>query len=241
MANNTPAAVEGKPVVIIEGDLVKITRTIVDRQVRTSELLSELAQLQPLRTGIMPHGTISFVRCTAERNQVVTLYVIERPAGIVTIRYKEGHSNDQQTDQNIVEHRLSWPHTQWYVKHIGTAITDLYVTCTKTPIKELSDKVFILPMPNIFDYGNGGVCLGNLVVPESITFAQRVQCLLESVMQSLWNSDLPANLEPVGLESLAAWAERSKEDPQLGLTLNYQPHRAGTFENLMATVLGDTQ
>ena len=78
---------------------------------RTSDLLAELGRMQPLNTGLLPRGCIAFSRSTDSRNQVHALYVIERPAGLVSIRYKKAGSQEEQKDDNIVSLTLSWPHT----------------------------------------------------------------------------------------------------------------------------------
>ena len=239
MAKNT--AFPETQTIVIDGDLVRVQRTIVERQVRTSELLQELASLYPLATGLLPRQCIAYARVNDNDKQAVTVYVIERAAGLASIRFKDGGSRDRQSDDNIAELKLSWPHTYWLVKMVGTAISDLYIACSTHPIRDLNEGVFVLPMPNIYDDGYGAVCLGNLVVPDTLTPAARVEKLIESVMSSLWNNDLSPWLEDVGVESLAQWAKRSTEDPQLGLKLQYRPHRHETLAKLMESLLGETQ
>ena len=223
--------------IVIEGDLARVTRTTVERQVRTSDLLAEIAKQQPLQTGLLPRGCLAYARAASEEGQPVTLYILERTAATVTIRYKDAHSGQEQTDQNITTLCLSWPHTQWLVCHLGTTITDLYLTCTKTPVASLDDPLFILPMPNIHESGNGPVCLGNLALPDLPAPAERTTHLIERVLSSLWNHDLVPDLSPFCFESLQDWAARTRDDPEIGLKLDYKPHRHGTLAKLCAAIL----
>jgi hypothetical protein len=224
--------------IVIEGDLARVTRTTVERQVRTSDLLAEIAKQRPLQTGLLPRGCLAYTRASNDDGQTTTLYTIERPASVVIIRYKEAPSREGQTDPNITELCLSWPYTQWLVRHVGSAILDLHLTCTKTPIASLDDPIFFLPMPNIHEPGNGQVCLGNLVVPDTGDPAERTSRLIDAVLSSLWNHDLSPDLEPFGFESLHDWAARTRDDPDVGLTLDYKPHPRQTLAKLMATILG---
>jgi len=239
MPTKTTAAPETHSLVI-EGNLVRVTKTIIEHQVRTSDLLAELGRMQPLNTGLLPCGCIAFSRSADSRNQVHALYVIEHPAGLVSIRYKKAGSQEEQKDDNIVSLILSWPHTIWLVHWTGPAITDLYVCCTKAAIQSLEDAIFVLPMPNIYDSGHAGVCLGNLTLSDAANPDVRSACLIETVLTSLWNMDLQPDYEPLGFKTLEEWAERSAADPQFGLNLGYTPHRANTLGNLMATILGET-
>jgi len=238
MRAKTPAPAETTSL-IIEGNLARVTKTTVERQVRTSDLLDELGRTQPLHTGLLPPGCIAFSRTTDSRNQINTLYVLERPAGLVAIRYKRASSHEAQKGEDIVSLTLSWPHTQWLVHWIGPAISQLFVACTKAPIYSLGDAIFVLPMPNLHEGGHGGVCLGNLTLPGEHGPAARTAHLVETVLGSLWNTDLLPNYESLGLKGLDDWAERSAVDPQFGLSLNYKPHNQETLATLMATILGE--
>jgi hypothetical protein len=195
--------------------------------------------MQVLRTGLLPRNCIAYVRAPDSKSAIHTLYVVERPAGTVAIKYKTGGSHDAQTDENIVTVNLSWPHTQWLVRWTGQAISDLFICCTTTPIMSLEDHVFILPMPNIYEDGNGGVCLGNLVVPEEALPQERTAQLIDTVLNSLWNDDLMPDFEPLGLKGLGEWAERSAADPQFGLSLDYRRHRNKTLAGLIERIMGE--
>ena len=109
MRSSTAALPESRSIVI-EGELVRVTKTIVEKQVRTSDLLQEIANTQPLNTGLLPRGCIAFSRKTDSQG-ANTLYVMERPAGMVAIRYKNGGSHDEQKEDNISQLTLSWPRT----------------------------------------------------------------------------------------------------------------------------------
>jgi hypothetical protein len=239
MRTNTAPAPPETQTLVIEGELARVTRTVIERTIKTSDLLAELGRLQSLKTGILPQGCLAYMRSADIQHRVHTLYLIERPAGPVTVRYKTGSSHDEQNEKNLVLLTLSWPLTQWLVKWTGPAISELYLTCTTTPIRSFEDPIFVLPMPNIYEDGNGGVCLGNLALPESTDAAERTACLIDTVLSSLWNADLPPDLEALGMKNLEEWAQRSAADPQYGLTLAYKPHRSKTLGQLIESLLGE--
>jgi hypothetical protein len=239
MRTNTAPAPPETQTLVIEGEMARVTRTIVERTVKTSDLLVELGRLQPLKTGMLPRGCLAYMRKADEQHQINSLYVVERPAGLVTIRYKDGASRDEQREDNVAQLVLSWPFTQWLVKWVGVAISELYLTCTMTPIGSFDDPIFVLPMPNIYEGGNGGVCLGNLVLPDDTLPGERSSQLIDKVITSLWNFDLLPDYETVKLKGLADWAERSAADPHFGLTLPYKQHRERTLGRLIESLLGE--
>src|SRR5947209_6538110 len=142
MANKNAPPSESQTIVI-DGDLARVQRIIVERQVRTSELLQEIGNLYPLMTALLPRNCIAYARTSDHARQPVTVYVIERAAGAVNIRFKDGTTHDEQTDVNVADYRLSWPYTYWLAKSVGAAITDLFIVCTKVPINELNDAIFV--------------------------------------------------------------------------------------------------
>jgi len=227
-------------VLVIEGDWARMQRTITERQVKTSALLEELARQQPLATGMLPKGCIHYARRPSKDGTDHQLYTLERPAGIVTLRYKEGASRDDQRDENISQLDLSWPFTQWTIRFAGgTTLVDVHITCTKSPVGALDDLLYVLPMPNIHGGGHGEVCVGNLELPEALPVAVRAERIVTAILESLWNNDLLPDYEPLKLEGLRDWAARSAQDPRFGLTLEYQPHRGKDLAGLLEVLMGE--
>jgi len=221
---------------VIEGDLVRVQRTITEREVKTSDFIAEIARIQPLDTGPLPAGCVWYCRCESEKNRVVSVYVIERPAGLQPIRLKTAPPDK---DEVIKDLALSWPITQWFVRCQGEAILDLHIACTQAPVAEhdRDTKLHALPMPNQFDIGQGAVCLGNLVLKDGVPLTRRVEELVRQTLESLWNSDLMPPFDGTGITGLEDWAAQSAANHEFHAQITFPEHRQRTFGQMLAHLL----
>ena len=229
-----PAAQNTK--LVIEGDLTRIERVVTERTVKTSDLLTEIGKMQPIETGLLPRGTISYMRSPDQNNNIGTIYVLERPAGLITLKWKQAGSKDRVVKAKQVV--LSWPYVQWTVKFVGKAISMLYLCCTTKPIESLDDPIFTLPMPNQYLEARGEMCLGDISIPENQEQSLRVMQLINEVLQTNWNSDLApcSTWETLGFgtdDGLAGWDKMTKDDKDIGLKLKYQKHAKSTLNGLL--------
>ncbi len=222
---------------VIEGDLLRIQRTVVEREVKTGDFIAEIARIQPLDTGPLPVGCAWYTRSENEKNRIISIYVLERPAGMQHVRIKT--SGDEQT---IKELDLSWPNTVWFFRCVGDAIHDLHLACTASPIVALGrdTQLHRLLMPNLYDGGHGAVCLGNLVLKDGMPLAQRIETLLHQTLDSLWNSDLMPSFDGSGVTGLDHWAAQSTNNLQFHTQINFPDHRRQTLGEMLAWLLENT-
>ena len=237
--DHMPTAKENRTLVI-EGELLTVQRIIIEREVKTSDFIAEIARTQPLDTGPLPRACVWHCRKEAEKNKLVSLYVIERPAGIQKIRLK---TSKLEEDEVIKELALSWPITLWFVRCVGEAIQDLYLACAKTPIAEdgRDTKLHCLLMPNQHDQGQGQVCLGNLVVQEGLPLAKRIEELIDQTLESLWNSDLMPSFEGAGINSLNDWDSQSAANPEFHTQITFPGHKRQTVGGMLAWLLDNDE
>lgn len=221
-------------VLTIEGDLVRLERTVVEREVKTSDFVAGLARQQPFDSDLLPAGCVWLVRQSAQ-SRMVSVYVIERPTGMQKVMY----ALDRDDPSTIKELALSWPNTLWFVRVVGDAIEELYLTCTKEPIAIAGKdtRLFRMPMPNIYENGHGPVCLGNLVTANDKPLAVRIGDLIRQVLESLWNSDLMPEFEGTGAESLEDWAKKSAADQAVAARLMPRAHRRTTVAAMLEMLL----
>jgi hypothetical protein len=224
----------------IEGDLVRVQRTVVEREVKTSDFINEIARMQPLDTGPLPVGCAWYTRCESEKNRIVSVYVIERPAGMQPIRLK---SSPADKDEVIKDLALSWPITLWFVRCIGEAIQDLHIACTKAPVADegRDTKLHGLLMPNQYDFCQGAVCMGNLVMKDGVSLTRRVEELVRQTLDSLWNSDLMPSFDGTGITGLEDWAAHSAANPQFHTQIAFPEHRRQTVGGMLTWLLDNAE
>ncbi|NCA14699.1 MAG: hypothetical protein EBS89_11310, partial [Proteobacteria bacterium] len=116
----------------------------------------------------------------------------------------------------------------------------LYMSCTKTPLRSLDQQVNRLILPNTHHHGQ--ICTGTMrnLPGTNTTIVEKIEAIMSSYWQSEFNSDLNANfvwflqtnnLMPQGLETnvsfvegLRRWSELSARDPMyaIGEGVRYQ-------------------
>lgn len=224
--------------IAIEGGLVRLEKTIVEREAKAEAFLAEVARMQPVETGLLPVGCVLMTRRCDEQLRTQATYVIERPPGLQLVRFKPQRDRDE-----VRELTLSWPRTVWCCRTSQapaaaiSAITDLWVAVTKLPLREgeLKTPLFCLPMPNVYDDGHGSICTGNLAVAECETPpGTRVGEAIDAILTSLWNNDLMPKFNDLGIESLDDWAVKSAADPEFHAKIVFKPHRHETVAGLLA-------
>ena len=225
-------------VLAIEGDLVRLQHTTVEREVRTSDFVREIARIHPLDTGILPGGCAWYARRENAGRGLVTVHAIERPPGMQAVRFNPDRGGPAGGEIETLN--LSWPNTLWFVRCENDAILDVFLACTAAPLSEKGrdTKLFMLPMPNQYDQGNGAVCLGNLVVDGKQPLAARIDGLVRQILDSCWNHDLLPLFEDTGIEGLEDWAKRSAADPEFHGKMRFHEHRSRTAGQMMEFLLG---
>lgn len=222
--------------ITIEGDLVRLERTVIEREAKTADFMAQIARSQPVETGILPEGCILFSRHCDREKRTCTTYVVERPPGLQQVQYKPSRNAE-------VSLTLSWPRTLWFCRTAQApasafaSVQDLWVTAIKAPVKDAKDAttLYCLPMPNLYEYGNGAVCLGNLSLDEpQEPPGLRVASLIQQVLDSAWNTDLMPNFEGMAIDSLEAWARASASDPEFHRKLELKPHVRTDLRGMLA-------
>jgi len=222
---------------VIDGELMRVQHIVIEKEVKTSDFLAEIARTQPLDTGVLPRGCVWHCRKETVSNKIVSVYIIERPACLQKIQFKA--SNDEEIKELV----LSWPITLWFVRCIGEAIQDLHLACTKNFIDEEAryTKLYCLLMPNQHDHGNEEVCLGNLVVKDGLPLAKRIEELVAQTLESLWNSDLMPHYENTGINGLNDWASQSAANPEFHKQITFPDHKRQTAGEMLTWLLNNEE
>lgn len=223
--------------ITVEGGLVRMERIIIEREAKAEDFMAEIARVQPLDSGLLPEGCVAVRRWCDEHKVTQSLYLIERAAGLQPIKFRPVKGAEEE--RALV---LSWPRTLWCCRTIQAPAADLVsmgdcaVAVVRTPVREagLATKLSRLPMPNLYEDGNGTVCTGNIQIPEhEATAAERIGNLIRQILESIWNDDLMPDFEGLGIDGLEDWARQSASDPEFHGRIAFRAHAAGTVGGLL--------
>lgn len=223
--------------ITVEGGLVRMERIVIEREAKAEDFMAEIARMQPLDSGLLPEGCVCVRRWCDEQKVAQSLYLIERTAGLEPIRFRP-----VKNGEDVKEFVLSWPRTLWCCQTLQAPAADIVsmgdcaVAVVCKPIREegLATKLFRLPMPNLYEDGNGAVCTGNIQLHENgATAAEKVSHLIRQILDSAWNDDLMPDFEGLGIDSLEGWAAKSAADPEFHQRIAFRAHSAGTVGGLL--------
>jgi hypothetical protein len=219
--------------VVIDGGLVRLERTVLERTVKTADFLKELARRRPFDSGPLPIGCVWLIQHTEDETK--RIFILQKPAGLTPITFRP--------DKDLPETRkltLSWPTTLWFVETVQDSIKDVYLTAAEgdIQIRGRQTKLYKLLMPNQYDYGGGAICTGDLILPEGLTLPQRVAGIAALILESSWNQDLMPEFTDSGIESLDDWAQRSTGDPDFHKQIRFPEHTYPTVGRMLDNLTG---
>ena len=220
---------------VIEGELLTLQRTVVEKQIKTSDFVAELIKSCPLETGLLPHNCVYYCSAVGQSGKNTRIFVLELPAGMRRIKYKPVGSKDLGTPKDL---DLSWPNTLWFTLCVNEAIESVHAACTKLPLSQAGMKyaeLYVLPMPNQYDNGHGAVCVGNLTSDCETVLPERIDSLFSQILASFWNFDLMPDLgdENAPFHTLEEWAQQSALDPEFHTKVLFRKHARMTFDGML--------
>ena len=229
-------AVKENKFLTIDGDMVRVEKRIIERTVRTTDFLAELARQQAVDTGLLPSNCRLMSRVFDKQNRSRTIFVIELPPGMRTIQF-----SPVRHAAEVHELKLSWPRTLWFVRCIFTPgqnaaiVEDIWPASIAQPLEVslLDTPLFQLLMPNVFENGSGAVCMGNLSIAEAQPIHQRIDKILDEILNSLWNSDLMPTFRDTGVEKLDDWAAQSATNSEFHTQIHFPQHSSKTLGGML--------
>ena len=228
----------------IDGNTISVVEKKIVHTTTIDAFLETLAKTQSINTGILPSGCKLLFKAQGGKTSV---YVIERHPGITALAFHE----EKHRASTVKDIKLSLPFIQFYVClrkcDKGYSFLSLHMSCTKKPIMNETDPVYILPLPNIFGGGVRNVCTGEIKVS-----MQDPRVICEEVVSGFFaapsNRDLSMTYPRVlggnndHDKALKRWEELSESNPLFGISkdIEYQkmPVGGGTFRERIANVMG---
>lgn len=227
-------------ILTIEGDLVRVERTIVEKEVSAAQFMLEIAKTQPLETGPLPTHCAAFFRWP-DRNsgELVTVYLLEHGPGLQKVKYRRPADQDNE-ESRVVDLVLSWPRTLWFVECLGDVIKDVYITVVESPFRQQYQATPLqrLLMPNQYQ-PTGNLCMGDLTVNTIASLADRIDDLVKQIDESVWNTDLLPSYDGTGIDGLEDWAAKSATNPDFHRQITFPTHWGQTVGGLLRKLRGE--
>jgi hypothetical protein len=180
----------------------------------------------------LPYGT----RFAFQRGKNMAVYVVEQPPQIHTVSFSNIREEGTFT--------LAFPFVVFFVAIKDQKCYGLRVFFRNQPLETLSDSLYCPALPNINSYW---VCFPRPEIKGSAT--QVVEATIQNFWGSGFNKDYAGYFDGARssipeISSLKAWAQRSKETPYFGLSLNWQSANRSVgqaAEEAMTKMLGDSE
>ena len=223
--------------VVIDGEITRIIFETIEREVKTSDLITEITRFSTVSSGILPAGCVFYARRTDNKNSVNQVFLLELMAHMQKIVWRRKPETDDEhrhPEKCFVDLTLSWPNTLWFFLFQGKNFQSVYLTASSARFieKGLETELFRLPMPNQYNNGDGPFCTGNIVADIALSIEARVEKIMTDLLSSAWNVDLPPDYSGVGIENMEDWSKKS-EDPEFYKKLKMRVNSARTANDLL--------
>jgi hypothetical protein len=225
---------------VIEGNLVKYERVIVEREVLLEELVNTVGKTLQFDSGPLPQGG-AYVRGIDDQQRPVQIFVIERPASVFGMTYRiwklgTQHYNSRDLPDNDISLALSWPRTLWCYKFVKEVMETVHLVGIKTPLMDRyrESETVALMVPNIHDHGHGHFCTGEVKIPMDLAMPKRIAWLHNHLQGSAWNQDLAFSYpRDCGVTDLFDWNEKSRIDSSYYKKMKFPNHQLRTVGGLI--------
>lgn len=193
----------------IEGDLATLVTEVTEREVALDDLLSRLAEQRSAISPMLPAGCRFWVRSPEGRE----VFVVEQ---LPMRRQIEYHASNRYGSEPV-NHRIALPYVVFVVSTAGGRIESLSHFFRTSALRSLDDTLDHSCLPNTSD--DGIVCLGSVHVGGE-TLVERIDGLIGAFWSSRFNADIRRHPLPFS-GGFRAWASRSRRDPLVGLSAQY--------------------
>jgi hypothetical protein len=195
-------------IVKIVGNEVQYIREEIVKKVGVDSFIANIENNLGVNTGILPRGCLYM-----KREGDVCVYLVEVPAGLVPVSFKDSRSS-------ITNYMISIPFTQFYIKcnPVANTILSIYMSVTKTPLMSVDQEVFVAPYLNIFGQGKDNVCTGSMQIPQDVSLKIKVDATVSTFFEADFNADLtPSPIKTLGdyrnpKDYITKWAKATEKD-----------------------------
>ena len=160
------------------------------------------------------------------------IYVIEMSERMQDVTYRDLYGK-------VFAYRLSWPRTLWFVKFRALDYPVIHAVRIEIPysVARRETPLAYFPMPNV-DVLSGGMCAGCWEDHSDSIFPYDADEVMQWVLMSVWNEEIPAQYGLVGLRDMRDWAMRSDRDSFAYKLINVVPLALPRMRGVPNTVDG---
>ena len=205
------------------GDLIHLYEVKLKKTITTASLLDSIANNRDITTPVLPTGCKVY---SVNPAQQVVRIMMERVPKMTTVTFIRN------------KYLIALPFIQFYMTFttggLKPAFLELHLSCTKVPVKDLTDPIYILPLPNQFSRGDANTCTGGISLRGS-TIPELASDMLNQYFGAPFNNDLnmdyPAPLNGTEHERcIKKWQELSTNNVLLGVSdaFEYKTHARRT-------------
>jgi hypothetical protein len=121
-----------------------------------------------------------------------------------------------------------------FVNDENGTVGSVYPFCSKEPIHSASDKIYIVPLPNINESGNAHFCLGSNAYEMGWPLYKKVDFVVSGIFSTTWNDDLQMRpMKDFGFSSFREWSDNSMKNPLFWNELKMVEHKHKTVQGLI--------
>jgi len=214
---------------VIQGDHVALMEESVVSECTLKDFMGEYLKDLPVCTGLLPSGLVFYASTRKTK-----WHIFELTPRVIDINYS-GHGQGPSS-----VHTISLPFMFMSVVMVDNMIQEggVRICCTHKRLESLDDQIYRIPLPNIYDSGQGYVCLGSMTIDPNTPDIQKARAVFDTFFLSNFNDDLSIGW-PEEFTTIAGWEALTRKNSMVGLTLKYQPYFStdNTIRNFINTDL----
>lgn len=233
--------------VITEGNVTRIERILVEREVATDDFMAQIGKTLSFDSGPLPQGG-AYIRGADPDGRPVQIYIVERPASPFGMTYrvwKHGNPqfNSRDDKENNVALALSWPRTLWCYKFIKEGLDTVHLVGIPSPLmdKYRDSPTTILLVPNTHGGGHSHFCTGQVSIPMDLPMPKRIAWLHNHLQGSAWNQDLAYGFPGgCGITDLFDWHQKTEKDRDYYKKIKFPTHQTRNVGGLIDMLMRRT-
>ena len=206
--------------------------TNVVYECKSDDMIDHIQKDIPIKTKFIPKGTIYYER----REGGLSIYVIEQTPRTTRIKYRAKRAGETKSEI----FRVAMPFLYFAILAVDATearIKAVFPFCSKKPIRDFKDPIYVAPVTNIHETGNGAMCTGSIEgMAGRVPIFALVEKAMEAIYDSEWNDDVTTNFPPE-LKDFKSWDKLSMENPLIWSTANYTQHARKNLDGMVDFVL----
>ena len=218
--------------IVFQDGVATVVQENVLYKCKMEEMLAEMQADLPIKTDFMPRGLVYYERSAQKRS----VMIIESPPRLMRLKYQARKAGQE----NVDIFRLSVPFVYFslFINEESKTIAQVWPFCSKEAIRNDTDTVYVLPLPNINGSGHNHFCLGSNAYEMGWPLHKKADFVVTGIFATTWNDDLPMTpLKTFGVSSFKEWSDISMKNPLFWTELKMVEHQHKTARGIISVWL----